>query len=320
MTKLTVAAAQYGLTDIRNEEQFWTRLADKTRDAAERGAELIVFPEYTTTHLLSLEPPMSHEEACAYLDRRTGEYMRFFGALSRETGIAILAGTHVCKGNGEKEGAGLSDLDGEGAGAGAGEVMDDGPRGFVNRAFLFFPDGRVEGQSKIHLTPEEQRHWPLAPGTGLNVFDTPWGKTAILICYDVEFPELARAAALQGAETILCPSYTDSAFGYYRVRHCSQARAVENQLFVVLSGLVGALSEERPQVDAGYSQAGAFAPCDYPFVPDGVLAAGETNVDASVIAELDYDLLRENRTRGGVAPFYDRKPDVYERELSKGGL
>jgi len=299
MNKLTIAMTQYGLTDISSEEQFWAGIAEKIRDAAEQGAGMIVFPEYMTAHLLSLMPPMLHDEACHELDRKTDEYVRFFKALSKETGIAILAGTHICKASGEEAGAGAKD--------------------YVNRAFLFFPDGRIETQNKVHLTPEEQIRWPLAPGDSLNVFDTVWGKMAILTCYDIEFPELARAAALRGVELILCPSYTDSSYGYHRVRYCCQARAVENQLFVALSGLVGALSEERPQVDTGFSQAGLFAPCDLPFEPDGIVQTGDANIDMTVLAEADFHMLRENRARGAVAPFYDRKPELYEREFRKSG-
>ncbi len=322
MNKLIIAATQYGLADLSSEEQFWSRIADKAREAAAQGAGMIVFPEYTTAHLLSLLPPMTHDEACAYLDGKTDEYMRFFGELSRENGLAILAGTHVCRrdraeGGGDVGLAGGTGETGNTEGAGDNGAAGEDLKGFANRAFLFFPDGRVEEQSKIHLTPEEQRQWPLASGDDLNVFDTQWGRMAILTCYDIEFPELARAAALRGAETILCPSYTESAHGYHRVRFCAQARAVENQLFVVLSGLVGTLSEERPQVDTGYSQAGVFAPCDFPFAPDGVLAAGETNADAAVLADLDYGMLRENRAGGAVAPFYDRRPELYERELKR---
>ncbi|TVX99720.1 carbon-nitrogen hydrolase family protein [Cohnella terricola] len=299
MNKLTIATTQYGLTDITSEEQFWAGITEKVRDAAEQGAGMIVFPEYMTAHLLSLMPPMLHDEACHELDRMTDEYVRFFKVLSKETGVAILAGTHICKSSVEKVGASA--------------------KFYVNRAFLFFPDGRIETQDKVHLTPEEQIRWPLSPGDSLNVFDTVWGKMAILTCYDIEFPELARAAALRGVEMILCPSYTDSSHGYHRVRYCCQARAVENQLFVALSGLVGALSEERPQVDAGFSQAGLFAPCDLPFQPDGIVQAGDANIDMTVLAEADFHMLRENRAQGAVAPFYDRKPEVYERELRKSG-
>lgn len=290
MKTLTIATTQYGLADLRTKEEFWTGLATRVRDAAEQGASLIAFPEYMTAHLLSLEPSMLHDEACDFLNGLTNKYIEFFTELSREYDIAILAGTHICLKEEDK---------------------------YFNKAFLFFPDGRVETQCKLHLTPEEQIRWPLVAGDELNVFDTEWGKLAILTCYDIEFPELARAAALRGAELLLCPSYTDSSFGYHRVRHCAQARAIENQLFVVLSGLVGALSEDRPQVDMAFCQAGVFTPCDVPFAADGILQIGETNENMTVLAELDFHRLRENRERGAVAPFFDRRPDLYEHEHQK---
>ncbi|MFC5403420.1 nitrilase-related carbon-nitrogen hydrolase [Cohnella soli] len=285
--KLKIATTQYGLNDVGSEDLFWARIEEKTKAAADAGAGLIVFPEYMTAHLLSLTPPMAHAEACGYLADRTERYEKFFGELSREADIAILAGTHVARAE----------------------------KGYANRAYLFFPDGRVEKQDKVHLTPEEQKEWPLTAGESLKVFETAWGKTALLTCYDIEFPELARAAAARGAVLLLCPSYTETAFGYYRVRYCAQARAVENQLFVALSGLTGELAEERPQIDRAHCVAGVFAPCDYPFVPDGVLALGESSEDATVLATLDFESLRENRERGAVAPFYDRRPELYAREM-----
>lgn len=289
MKKIMIATTQYGLTDIKTEEQFWAGLSAKIQDAAEKGAALVVFPEYLTTHLLSIVPTMMHDEACHHLDLYTDRYLHFFQGQSKEWNIAILGGTHICREN----------------------------DGFVNKAFLFFPDGRMETQSKLHLTPEEQIRWPLVAGDELNVFNTEWGRFAILTCYDIEFPELARAAAVRGAELILCPSYTDTSYGYHRVRHCCQARAIENQLFVVMSGLVGSLTEDRPQVDQGYCQSGVFTPCDVPFFEDGIMQVGELNRNMTVFAEVDFHMLRENRERGAVAPFYDRRPALYEQENRK---
>ncbi|WP_053373532.1 carbon-nitrogen hydrolase family protein [Paenibacillus sp. FJAT-27812] len=289
MNVLSVATIQYELTFIESEEQFWKGLTSTISKAAEQGAELVVFPEYMTAHLLSLKPAMSHKEACHYLSNYTAKYMNFFLQSSRAFGIAILGGTHICH---EED-------------------------GFVNNAYLFFPDGRVEVQTKLHLTPEERNSWSLVAGDRLNMIESKWGKLAITTCYDIEFPELARMAAEQGAQLLLCPSYTDSAFGYYRVRHCAQARAIENQLFVVLSGMVGSLPEGLLQVDQGYCQAGVFSPCDYPFSEQGILQVGVVNESGMALAELDFAMLQENREHGVVAPFYDRRPSLYQYEPVK---
>lgn len=289
MKPFMVAAVQYSLTGITDEAAFWQKITATIQEAAGRGADLIVFPEYMTAHLLGFTEEMDHEAACRYLDSYTEDYIALMQKNSREQGLMILGGTHICKENGK----------------------------FFNKAFLFFPDGRIETQSKLHLTPEEQTRWPLAAGDSLNIVETSWGKLAMLTCYDIEFPELARLAADQGAELLLCPSYTDTSFGYYRVRLCAQARAIENQLFVVLSGIIGELSEDRPQVDRGYCQAGLFTPCDVPFAEDGILETGELNQDMFVMAELDFSMLRTNREQGLVAPFYDRRPDLYKQQENR---
>jgi predicted amidohydrolase len=287
MTKLTIASIQYGLVEIHSVEQFWDGLAAKIKEAVAQGVDLLIFPEYVTAHLLSLVPVIGYPEACRYLDSFTSTYRDFFKTSSRETNMVILGGTTIIK---EQD-------------------------GYVNQASLFFPDGHIAVQNKLHLTPEEQLRWNLLEGDELHVFDTRWGKCSILTCYDIEFPELARIAAEKGAELILCPSYTDTAAGYYRVRNCSQARAIENQVFVALSGIVGALKEDRQQIDKGYCQAGIFSPCDTPFPDHGVIQAGEPNEDTMIVATVDFSMLHENRARGVVAPFYNRRPDLYEKEI-----
>ncbi|NIK79147.1 putative amidohydrolase [Paenibacillus castaneae] len=285
MRTLNIATMQYGLSDVQTENQFWDRLSLMIKDAVDRGAKLLLFPEYLTAHLLSFKPAMTHYAACHYLDSFTDAYRHFFQQSSCEYGVAIVGGTHITQEKG----------------------------GFVNKASLFFPDGRIEEQNKLHLTPEERDRWSLIEGDRLNIVDTKWGRIAIAVCYDIEFPELARVAAERGATMILCPSYTDTVFGYHRVRLCSQARAIENQLFVVLSGIVGSLPEKRPQIDYGYCQAGVFTPCDLPFTEKGIAAIGEENQHGMVMANIDFAHLQENRQHGVVAPFYDRRPDLYDK-------
>lgn len=287
--KMKLAAVQYGLSGLQSQQAFWDGLTARISEAAERCADLLLFPEYLTAHLLCLEPEMTHDEACRFLDGFTTAYVDFFRSSSRRWNMALLGGTHICR---------------EGD-------------GYVNKAFLFFPDGRIETQNKLHLTPEERNNWALLEGDSLRVLDTQWAKISILTCYDIEFPELARAAAARGAELILCPSYTDTLHGFHRVRNCCQARAVENQLFVALSGMVGALPEGRPQVDQGYGESGLFAPCDLPFPEDGIVCKGEVNREMIVYGEADFAKLLVNRNQGDVSPFFDRRPELYERESGR---
>jgi predicted amidohydrolase len=288
MTTLTIAVAQYGLADIESVDQFWDGLSKRIDEAAKQHVNLFILPEYVTLHLLTLVPSMNYVEACEYMDSFTAMYEEYFTAHSKEHNMVILAGTHVYK---------------------AAER-------YVNQAVLFFPDGRKERQNKLHLTPEEKLRWNLEAGEVLNIIESEWCRLAILTCYDIEFPELSRIAADQGVELILCPSYTDTVAGYHRVQNCAHARAIENQMFVALSGIVGELADPRLQIDKGHCRAGILGPCDTPFPDDGVIHTSAVNQDMVIVTEIDFAKLRENRSYGIVAPFYDRRPDLYEREYN----
>lgn len=94
---------------------------------------------------------------------------------------------------------------------------------------------------KVHVTPDEIKSWGLSGGKMVQTFDTDCAKIGILICYDVEFPELSRIMADQGMQILFVPFLTDTQNGYSRVRVCAQARAIENECFVVIAGSVGNL-------------------------------------------------------------------------------
>ncbi|TCP57609.1 putative amidohydrolase [Tumebacillus sp. BK434] len=285
MTTPLIGTVTYELKPLQSYEEYWQTVQMHVQSAQRQNVRLLVFPEYQTAQLLSLQPSMTHAEAVAYLDGYTEEYETRFSQLAQENELTILGGTHIVK---------------EGD-------------GYVNKAYLFYPDGRIETQNKVHTTPEERKVWHLKPGEDFAVFDTEIGKVAILTCYDIEFPETARIVADMGAEIILCPSYTDAPAGFYRVRYCAQARAVENQLLVVMSGLVGSVPGVE-QIDMAYSQGAVFAPCDYPFPPDGILSEGVLNASMVTTAPIDLDRLQENRTMGNVSPYFDRKPEVYAKQ------
>jgi predicted amidohydrolase len=179
-----------------------------------------------------------------------------------------------------------------------------------NTAYLFYPDGRIGRQKKIHITPTEVKEWNMAAGDTLEIFETDKGKIAIIICYDIEFPELVRMAKARGADVIFCPSCTDDRHGFHRVRYTSHARTIENQVYVVVTGTVGSL----PTVDfmrANFGQAAILTPNDVPFPPRGILAEGEINDDMIITADLDLQLLYDVRESGSVTTWRDRRIDLY---------
>lgn len=207
-------------------------------------------------------------------DHWTEAYRTLFADLARETGLYIAAGTHRT-----------------------------GP---ANVAHLFFPDGSFKTQAKLHLTPWEKEEAGLHGSEALTVFDTELGRLAILICYDVEFPEAVRAACDAGAEVLIVPSQTDDRRGYWRVRYCCHARTVENQVYVIHSAVVGGLPEVAGH-EQSYGKSGILTPCDIPFPNDGIIAEGEWNQDLCIVGDIDFALLREIHAGGSVTPRLDRK-------------
>ncbi|MGW8957494.1 carbon-nitrogen hydrolase family protein [Paenibacillus sp. NPDC055715] len=282
MSKIRVSAVQYHLHTIDSFEEFALQSEHYIKTAEEFGAEFVLFPEFFTTQLMSIGDSQGKALTINDLPDFTDRYLELFTSFAHRTGMHIIGGTHVVQRN----------------------------ERLYNTAHLFYPDGRVVTQDKIHITPTEVQEWNMAPGEGLNVFETSRGKIAMLTCYDIEFPEIVRMAKAKGADIIFCPSCTDDRHGFYRVRYTSHARAVENQVYVVLTGTVGAL----PTVDfmrANYGQAAVITPNDIPFPPRGIMVEGELNNDMIVTADLDLQLLYDVRERGSVTTWRDRRTDLY---------
>lgn len=180
-----------------------------------------------------------------------------------------------------------------------------------NVSYLCRRDGTWDSQAKLHITPEEDAHWRFAGGDELKVFDTDVGKIGILICYDVEFPELARLQTLKGMKLLLVPFWTDTKTGYLRVRRCAQARAIENECFVAISGSVGNI----PKVETmgiQYSQSAVFTPSDFSFPHDAIAAEATPGIETTLVTDLDLDMIKELRALGSVRNIESRRTDLYE--------
>ncbi|WP_088548018.1 carbon-nitrogen hydrolase family protein [Paenibacillus aquistagni] len=280
--KLRVSAVQYDLHTIHSFDDFAKQCEHYVKTAQEYDAEFILFPEFMTTQLMSIGNEQGQALTIQDLPDFTEQYLELFATLAKNSSMHIIGGTHVIR---------------------KGEHL-------YNVAHLFYPDGRVATQAKLHITPTEVTEWNMKKGDGLQVFETDKGVIAMLTCYDIEFPEIVRMAKARGADVIFCPSCTDDRHGFHRVRYTSHARAIENQVYIVLTGTVGSL----PTVDfmrANFGQAAIITPNDIPFPPRGLLAEGEINQDMIVTADLDLSLLEEVRERGSVTTWRDRRTDLY---------
>lgn len=280
--KLRVSAVQYHLHTISSWAEFEQQVTHYVKAAEEFGAEFLLFPEFFTTQLMSIGDENGNALTIQDLPKFTEQYRELFIRLAGETKMHIIAGTHVLQ-KGDK---------------------------LYNVAHMFYPDGRVVEQAKLHITPTEVTEWNMQEGDSFQVFETEKGTVALLTCYDIEFPEIVRMAKAKGADVIFCPSCTDDRHGFHRVRYTSHARTIENQIYVVLTGTVGSL----PTVDfmrANFGQAAIITPNDIPFPPRGILAEGEINDDMIITADLDLELLYKVRESGSVTTWRDRRTDLY---------
>jgi predicted amidohydrolase len=280
--KLRVSSVQYHLHTIHSFDEFAKQVEHYIKAAQEFEADFILFPEFFTTQLLSIGNEHGEPLTINQLPNFTDQYHTLFKELAQKTNMHIIGGTHVIR-------------------------KDDN---LYNVAHLFYPDGSVATQAKLHITPTEVNEWNMAAGDELNIFETSKGKIALLTCYDIEFPEIVRMVKAKGADVIFCPSCTDDRHGFHRIRYTAHARAIENQVYVVTAPTIGSL----PTIDfmrMNFGQAAIIAPNDVPFPPRGIVAEGELNDDMIITADLDLELLYQVREKGSVTTWRDRRIDLY---------
>ncbi len=269
---LRIAVAQYPVSAIDSWEAWVDKVSRWVAEAAWAGARLLVFPEYGAMELGSLRPPAADPRAeAAALQPDLERFRELFRALARRHDVHILAPSFPVA-HGE---------------------------GFRNLAHLMTPDGSVAWQDKLITTPFERERLGVVGGAAVRVFDTALGRIGVAICYDAEFPLIARRQAEAGAELILCPSCTDTMAGYHRVRVAAQARALENQCFVVQAPTVGQAPWSATVAD-NHGAAAVFAPPDIGFPDDGVVAMGALDEAQWLYAEVDFDALAAVRRDGRV--------------------
>lgn len=280
MTVLTLAACQYKIDLIETWEDYVQHLTQLVHAAVERGAKLLLLPEYAGLVLagqLDAKTRSDLHGSIAGIQRMIPAWVELCEELARTHSIVFQPGS-----------APVLDPDGV----------------YRNRAFLFGPEGLIGYQDKIIMTRFEREQWGIAAAVdGLKVFETPLGKVGILICYDNEFPMLARMIAEQGADLILAPSCTDTLAGAYRVRIGAQARALENQIAVLASPTAGT-APWSPAMDENRGRAALYVPPDYGMPASGIYTESDSDsVEQShwLITEIDLEMVRRLRTEGQVA-------------------
>jgi predicted amidohydrolase/ribosomal protein S18 acetylase RimI-like enzyme len=284
-----ICVVQYQMRSVRDFSEFESQCRFFIDVASGYRSDFVVFPELLSTQLLSMIDAATPAQAARKLAEYTPQVLESFAKLAIAFNINIIGGSHF--------------------------VMEADK--LLNVAYLFRRDGTIGKQPKLHITPSERHWWGVTPGNVVEVFDTDRGRINIQICYDIEFPELTRIAAGNGADIIFVPYNTDVRSGYLRVRYCAQARCVENHVFVATSGCTGNLPFVD-NADVHYSVSSIFTPSDVSFDRDGVAAECTPNVETVVIHDLDLEKLRRHRRRGSVTNWKDRRVDLYRVRYADG--
>lgn len=278
-----VATVQFQMRKVASEDQFEHQLEYFIDIASDYSADFVVFPELVTLALLSaMNKKMRPEESIMHMTNYTDRYVKFMQKMAISYNINIIGGSHPTK------------LDGD----------------VHNICYVFLRDGSVHSQEKLHPTPNEKYWWNIKGGDSLQAIQTDCGPIGVLICYDAEFPETARHLTDQGALMIFVPFCTDERQGYLRVRYCSQARAVENQCYVVMAGTVGNIPDVD-NMDINYAESCILTPCDFPFARDGIAAMSAPNTEMISFADLQLEHLITSRHNGTVQNLKDRRYDLY---------
>lgn len=277
-----LASTQISLAPLNDPESYWERIEMLVLKAKAASCQAILLPEYACLSLLVHGyPEQTSFRECLqnYAEEGYKTCESRLLDLAHRHGIHIIGGTYPVS------------------------VTHDV---LVNRCLIAFSGAPSLFQDKIHMTRFEKEAWKISPpcDPSLMIFELSGVSAAVAICYDIEFPKVAAAAAEAGVELLLVPSCTDNVHGYWRVRHCAQARAVENQCFVAMASVVEG-DPRFSEMDIHYGQAGIFAPCDGAFPERGVLAEGTLHREGVVWADLDLDLLHDIRRQGSVLNLRD---------------
>jgi predicted amidohydrolase/GNAT superfamily N-acetyltransferase len=247
------------------------------------NADFVVFPEFFNAPLMALYKDITASDAVRKLAEYTERIREEMLSMAISYNINIITGSMPVYNNHKLN----------------------------NVSYLCRRDGTWESQHKLHITPDESHYWGLQGGDKIKIFQTDAGRIGILICYDVEFPELARILAEDDMDILFVPYWTDTKNAYLRVRRCAQARAIENECYVAITGSVGTLPRVE-NMDIQYSQSAVFSPSDFSFPHDAIVAEATPNTETTLVVDLDLELLKKLRTQGSVRNLHQRRKDLYK--------
>lgn len=274
---------QWQMRPLKNLEDFYKQVEFFVDAVAGYQSDFCLFPELFNTPLLAPFNHMNERESMEKLSELTEEIKEKISEFAVSYNVNIISGSMP--------------------------ILEDGK--LYNVSYLLHRDGKIDEYRKVHITPNERKYYGMTGGNEIKVFDTDCGKIGVIICYDVEFPELPRLLADQGMKILFVPYLTDTQNAYTRVRHCAAARAIENECYVAIAGCVGNLPGVN-NMDIQFGQAAVFTPSDFAFPSNAIKGEATPNTEMTLIVDVDLNLLKELHHNGAVRTLSDRRQDLYD--------
>ncbi|MBP0611455.1 GNAT family N-acetyltransferase [Chryseobacterium sp. cx-311] len=288
---IRLGLVQWQMRHFKTIDAFYEQVEFFVNVMADYKSDFIMFPEFFNTPLLAPFNHLSERESMFKLAELTEEIKNKISEFAISYNINIIAGSMPIVEN------------------------DD----LYNISYLLHRDGKIDEHRKIHITPNEKKFYGMKGGNEIKVIDTDCGKVGLVICYDVEFPELPRILADQGMKILFVPYLTDTQNAYTRVRHCAAARAIENECYVAIAGCVGNLPGVN-NMDIQFGQAAVFTPSDFAFPSNAIKGEATPNTETTLIVDVDLNLLKELHHYGAVRTMSDRRTDLYDTVNLKGEM
>ncbi|MCB1774701.1 MAG: GNAT family N-acetyltransferase [Gammaproteobacteria bacterium] len=284
-TRARIGCVQWQMREMHGVEDLLQQVEYFIDALSDYRCDVAIFPEFFNAPLMGLANHQTSVDAIRYLAGYTEQIRDAVSRLAVSYNINVVAGSMPL-------------------------IEDDE---LYNVTYLCKRDGTTEAQYKLHPTPHEKKDWIMQGGSELRLFKTDFGRVGILICYDVEFPELARLLSEKEMQILIVPFWTDTKNGYLRVRRCAQARAIENECYVAIAGSIGNLPKVD-SVDIQYGQTAVFSPSDFAFPHDAIMAETTPNTEMTLIVDVDLTKLQELQNEGSVRNYLDRRRDLYRIE------
>ena len=277
-----ISAAQYPIKKHTSFSDWAAYIENWVSEAVIKGAQLVVFPEYGSMELVSI---FAHEirtdirRQVKELNLLKEDFCAVFAELAKKYKTIIVAPSIP--------------------------VIHENRN--VNRVYVFSEAGLVGYQDKLFMTRFENEEWGIESGEKtLTLFETTWGSFGIQICYDVEFGIGSQLLSSAGATLIIAPSCTETIRGATRVHVGARARALENQIYTVVSQTVGN-AEWSPAVDINYGFSAFYSTPDKDLPEEGIVSIMAPQQEGWLTAELDFSKIQEVRADGQVFNYKDQQ-------------